>query len=119
MQLSHTSTNQHIGTTERRTYERFPCNRPALMTTPLGLFAIHILDVAKDGFGLRVPKFLPPGARVKIHLPYSVAEAEVRYCIQVGSEFGAGVYVRRIVSKSGGKRGKTGRGENGTYPFFN
>lgn len=68
------------------------------MTTALAPepFLVHILDEAKDGFGLRVPLFLSPGAIVSIHLPFSIAEAEVRYCIRVGNEFGVGVSVRRI-----------------------
>lgn len=86
---------------ERRTHERFPCDLPALMTTSLAPepLLVHILDSAKEGFGLRVPLFLPSGAIVSIHLPYSIAEAEVRYCVKVGNEFGVGVLVRRIITK--------------------
>lgn len=86
---------------ERRTHQRFPRDLPALMTTSLAPepLLVHILDEAKDGFGLRVPLFLPPGAIVSIHLPYSIAEAEVRYCVKVGDEFGVGVNVRRIFTK--------------------
>ena len=86
---------------ERRTHQRFPRDLPARMTTSFAAesLLVHILDEAKDGFGLRVPLFLPSGAIVSIHLPYSVAEAEVRYCVKVGNEFGVGVYVRRIFAK--------------------
>jgi hypothetical protein len=82
-------------------HQRFPCDLPALMTTSLAAepLLVHILDQTKDGFGLRVPLFLPSGAIVSIHLPYSIAEAEVRYCVKVGNEFGVGVNVRRILTK--------------------
>jgi hypothetical protein len=92
---------KQIGRVERRSHKRFPCSCPALMTTPLvaQMLPVKILDVAKDGFGLRVPIFLPPGAIVIIHLPYSMHEAQVRHCVKIGSEFGVGVYVRRIVAK--------------------
>jgi hypothetical protein len=91
--------NMRIG--ERRAHQRFPCDLPALMSTSLSPepLLVHILDQAKDGFGLRVPLFLPSGAIVSIHLPYSVAEAEVRYCVKVGNEFGVGVYVRRVYTR--------------------
>jgi hypothetical protein len=86
---------------ERRTHQRFPCDLPALMTTSLAPepLLVHIVDGAKDGFGLRVPLFLPSGAIVSIHLPCSIAEVEVRYCVKVGTEFGVGVFVRRIFPK--------------------
>lgn len=86
---------------DRRTHQRFPCDLPALMTTSLAPepLSVYILDSAKDGFGLRVPLFLPSGAIISIHLPYSIAEAEVRYCVKVGNEFGVGVFVRRIFTK--------------------
>jgi len=90
-----------IPRSKRRTHQRFPCDLPALMTTSLApeTFLVHILDEAKDGFGLRVQLFLPPGAIVSIHLPLSIAEAQVRYCVKVGNEFGVGVCVRRIFAK--------------------
>ena len=86
---------------ERRAHQRFPCALPALMTTSLAPepLLVYILDEAKDGFGLRVPLFLPSGAIVSIHLPYSIAEAEVRYCVKVGDEFGVGVNVRQVLKK--------------------
>jgi hypothetical protein len=86
---------------ERRAHQRFPCDLPAQMTTSLAPepVLVHILDQAKDGFGLRVPLFLPAGSIVSIHLPYSIAEAEVCYCIKVGNEFGLGVNVRRVLTK--------------------
>jgi hypothetical protein len=89
------------GLGDRRAHQRFPCDLPAIMTTSLAPepLLVHILDQAKDGFGLRVPLFLPSGAIVRIHLPYSIAEAEVRYCVQVGNEFGVGVNVQRILTK--------------------
>lgn len=92
---------KNIRRDERRTHQRFPCDLPAQMTTSFAPEAllVHILDEAKDGYGLRVPLFLPSGAIVRIHLPYSIAEAEVRYCVRVGNEFGVGVYVRRIFTK--------------------
>ena len=92
---------KNVGRVERRAHQRFPCDLPALMTTSLapGSLLVHILDEAKDGFGLRVPLFLPSGANVNIHLPYSIVEAEVRYCVKVGNEFGVGVNVRRIITK--------------------
>jgi hypothetical protein len=92
---------KNIRREERRTHQRFPCHLPALMTTSLApeSLLVHILDEAKDGFGLRVPIFLPPGAIVSIHLPFSIAEAEVRYCVEVGTEFGVGVNVRRVFPK--------------------
>ena len=91
--------NTRVG--ERRAHQRFPCDLPALMTTSLSPepFLVHILDEAKDGFGLRVPLFLPSGAIVRIHLPCSIAEAEVRYCVKVGNEFGVGVTVLRVLTK--------------------
>jgi len=100
MQLLETK-KKDIRRGERRTHQRFPCALPAQMTTSLAPepLLIHILDEAKDGFGLRVPLFLPSGAIISIHLPYSVAEAEVRYCVKVGNEFGVGVNVRRIFTK--------------------
>lgn len=100
MQLSETK-KKNIRRSDRRNHQRFPCDLPALMTTSHAPepFVVHILDQAKHGFGLRVPLFLPLGAEVSIHLPCSIAEAEVCYCVKVGDEFGVGVNVRRIVSK--------------------
>jgi hypothetical protein len=95
------SKKKNIGRGERRAHQRFPCDLTALMTTSLApeSLLVHIMDEAKDGFGLRVPLFLPPGAIVSIYLPYSIVEAEVRYCVKVGNEFGVGVNVLRIFTK--------------------
>lgn len=93
---------QHISAGERRGHPRFACDHPAYITTSLDPepVAIRIRNISKGGLGLRIPTFLPLGTQVHVHLKQSVAYAEVRYCVRVGSEFHAGVAVGKIEPKS-------------------
>lgn len=61
-----------------------------------GLSEIQVLDASEEGLKLSVPRFLPPGALVQIHLKSAIALAEVRYCLSAEQEFHAGVALQDV-----------------------
>ena len=94
--------NKFVDAGERRNHPRFACDHPAYMTSSMKSepVPVRIRNISKGGLGLRVPTFLPLSIDVDVHLKQSVAHGVVRYCVRVGSEFHAGVAVRKIEPKS-------------------
>jgi hypothetical protein len=94
--------SKHIDAGERRSHPRFACDHPAYIMSSLNPepVPVRIRNISTGGLGLRTPAFLPMGIEIDVHLKQSVAHGTVRYCARVGSEFHAGVEVKRIESKS-------------------
>jgi len=95
---------------ERRRYLRIHTDQPASMrlvdSWSRACQEIRVLDASTGGLKLRVPKFLDRGTLLQIHLqglapaglsPSALlAVAEVRYCLNAGDDFHAGVLFHEL-----------------------
>jgi len=89
---------------ERRHSQRIPTNDPArvkllypAVSEPL---PARILDVSKDGMKIELSCALAPGTIVEVLFKRFLAIAEVRYSVQIGEVFHAGVLIQDVFPKS-------------------
>jgi hypothetical protein len=89
---------------ERRQSQRIPTNDPARVkllhpsvSEPL---PARILDVSKDGMKVELARALEPGAIVEVLFKRFLAITEVRYCVQIGEVFHAGVLIQDVFPKA-------------------
>jgi anti-sigma factor RsiW len=89
---------------ERRQSQRIPTNDPArvklLHPTVSEPLPARILDVSKDGMKVELPCALEPGTIVEVLFKRFLAIAEVRYSVQVGEGFHAGVLIQDVFPKA-------------------
>lgn len=89
---------------ERRQSQRIPTNDPARVkllhpsvSEPL---PARILDVSKDGMKVELACALEPGTIVEVLFKRFLAIAEVRYSVQIGEVFHAGVLIQDVFPKA-------------------
>lgn len=89
---------------ERRQSQRIPTNDPAriklLHPTVSQPLPARILDVSKDGMKVEVACALEPGTIVEVLFKRFLAITEVRYCVQIGEMFHAGVLIQDVFPKA-------------------
>lgn len=56
----------------------------------------QIVDVSKRGLKLRVQRPIQPGTEIQIRLSRGFVLGEIRYCVQAGSSYVAGVLVEDV-----------------------
>lgn len=88
------------GGAERRRSPRFPTNDPAVVRCVYPVsdpWPVRVIDVSQTGMCLRTARFLEPGAEVKVVFGKLVAFGLIRYCLEVGVEYHAGVQLTQLV----------------------
>ena len=82
---------------EKRQEFRLATNEAAFVYSlnPLmpGSTLVRIVDVSKRGLKLHIDRRIEPGTEVQVKLDHVFVTGEIRYCVQVGSFFLAGVLV--------------------------
>jgi anti-sigma factor RsiW len=94
----------HPSPAERRQGQRIPTNDPArvklLHPTVSEPLPARILDVSKDGMKVEMACALEPGTIVEVLFKSFLAIAEVRYSVQIGEAFHAGVLIQDVFPKA-------------------
>jgi PilZ domain len=86
---------------EKRREPRFATNDPAFMQSinplTLGLTPVQVLDVSRQGLKLRIAQDVLTGSEIQVKLKDLFVLGEIRYCVQMGSVFLAGILVEDVV----------------------
>ena len=86
---------------EKRREPRFVTNEPAVMQSlnplRLGITPVRVLDVSRQGLKLRIGRQFLTGSEIQVKLKDLFVLGEVRYCVQVGSYFLAGILVEDVL----------------------
>ncbi len=100
-EFSHELVHLHQGVAEKRDAHRFPTDDPAVLQvlSPLSPdhWEVRIVNVSKSGMCVRTVRPIDRGAQVKVQRGTIIASGEVRYCIQVGETFHAGILLREVL----------------------
>ena len=92
---------------ERRRDPRFATNAAASVRSLYPLVpeyrAVRIVDISKRGMKLRSKDRIQPGAGIQIKLKGVFVLGEIRYCVQAGKFFLAGVLVDDVFWSNSGK----------------
>jgi PilZ domain/Putative zinc-finger len=90
---------------ENRKSPRVATDDPAALTVlkpeQSARVQIRIVNASKEGLRLRIPHELLTGAIVQIHVRGLFILAEVRYCIEAGESFYAGVEIHDVFPACG------------------
>jgi len=102
-ELSRLSRSQSAHSAEKRKYARFPTDDLAEIkliypnvSEPL---SIRVLDVSKEGLKVRLSHPLLTGITVEVRTLHALVFAEVRYCVEVGDFFEAGVQIQDVIPR--------------------
>jgi PilZ domain len=86
---------------EKRREPRFVMNDPAFLHSlnrlTLDLTPVQVLDVSRQGLKLRIERQILTGSEIQVKLKDLFVLGEIRYCIQVGKVFLAGILVRDVL----------------------
>ena len=86
---------------EKRREPRFVTNDPAIMQSlnplTLGLTPVQVLDVSRQGLKLRIAQDVLTGSEIQVKLKDLFVLGEIRYCVQMGSVFLAGILVEDVL----------------------
>jgi hypothetical protein len=95
-----TQPNNPLGA-EKRREPRFVTNEPAFMHSlnPLNmsLTPVQVLEVSRQGLKLRMGRQIRIGSEIQVKLKDLFVLGEIRYCVQVGSFFLAGILVEDVL----------------------
>jgi hypothetical protein len=87
---------------------RFVTNEPAFMQSlnplNLGLKSVQVLDVSRQGLKLRITQHVLTGSEIQVELKDLFVLGLIRYCVQVGSFFLAGILVEDVLQLQHGHR---------------
>lgn len=87
--------------TEKRREPRFVTDDPALLHSlnplTLDLTPIQVLDISRQGLKLRIGRQIRTGSEIQVKLKDLFVLGEIRYCVQVGSFFVAGMLVEDVL----------------------
>jgi hypothetical protein len=85
---------------EMRLEHRYPTDDPAILQVlnpeAPGRWKVRIRDVSRGGMCVMSPKPIDRGAQVTVQRGTSVAWGEIRYCVQIGEVFQAGILLREV-----------------------
>jgi hypothetical protein len=80
---------------------RFVTDDPAFIHSlnplTLDITPVQVLDVSRQGLKLRIGQHILTGSEIQVKLKDLFVLGEIRYCIQVGSFFLAGVLVEDVL----------------------
>jgi PilZ domain len=85
---------------EKRREPRFVTNDPAFIhsLSPLtALTPVQVLDVSRQGLKLHIGRQFRTGSEIQVKLKDLFVLGEIRYCVQVGSFFLAGILVEDVL----------------------
>jgi hypothetical protein len=63
----------------------------------LGITPVRVLDVSRQGLKLRIGRQFLTGSEIQVKLKDLFVLGEIRYCVQVGSFFLAGILVEDVL----------------------
>jgi hypothetical protein len=91
------------GGTEKRREHRIPADDPGQMQvfSPFSLekIRVQITDISRNGLKVRMPRFVQRASIVQVHVKEAIILGEVRYCIEAGAEFDAGIQIQDVVAR--------------------
>jgi hypothetical protein len=86
---------------EKRREPRLVTNDPAFIHSlnplTLDITPVQVLDVSRQGLKLRIGRHILTGSEIQVKLKDLFVLGEIRYCVQVGSFFLAGVLVEDVL----------------------
>ena len=86
---------------ERRRVRRLVTNDPAIIHSLNSLSpdftAVKVLDVSRQGLKLRIGRQFLTGSEIQVKLKDLFVLGKIRYCVQVGSCFLAGILVEDVL----------------------
>ena len=86
---------------EKRREPRFVTNDPAIIHSLNSLSPdftpVQVLDVSRQGLKLRIGRQFLTGSEIQVKLKDLFVLGEIRYCVQVGSFFLAGILVEDVL----------------------
>jgi hypothetical protein len=87
--------------TEKRRDPRFVTNDSAIVHSLNSLSqdftAVQVLDMSKQGLKLRIEQQILTGSEIQVKLKDLFVLGKIRYCVQVGSFFLAGILVEDVL----------------------
>jgi hypothetical protein len=90
------------GGREKRSEPRFVTNDSGFLQilNPFSdnMCRVRILDVSKNGLGLRLPTAALPGSEVKVGMKDYLAFGNIRYCVQTAEGFLVGIQIHDFIS---------------------
>ena len=95
-----TQPNNRPGARKRRE-PRFVTDDPAFIHSlnplTLDITPVQVLDVSRQGLKLRIGQHILTGSEIQVKLKDLFVLGEIRYCVQVGGFFLAGVLVEDVL----------------------
>jgi hypothetical protein len=86
---------------EKRRERRFVTNDPAFLHSldplTLNITPVQVLDVSKQGLKVRTGQHIRTGSEIQVKLKDLFVLGVIRYCVQVGSFFLAGILVEDVL----------------------
>jgi hypothetical protein len=86
---------------EKRRERRFVTDDPAFLHSlnplTLDITPVQVLDVSRQGLKLRIGREFLTGSEIQVKLKDLFVLGEIRYCVQVGSCFLAGILVEDVL----------------------
>jgi hypothetical protein len=86
---------------EKRRERRFVTNDSAFLHSlnplTLDLTPVQVLEVSRQGLKLRIGRQIRIGSEIQVKLKDLFVLGEIRYCVQVGSFFVAGMLVEDVL----------------------
>jgi hypothetical protein len=90
--------------TEKRREHRIPAEDHGKMQvfSPFSLekIRVQIADISRNGLKVRTPRFVQRASIVQVQVKKAIILGEVRYCIESGAEFDAGIQIQDVVPTS-------------------
>jgi hypothetical protein len=98
---SQIDTTQPPPKAEKRREPRFVTNDPAFIHSlnplTLDITPVQVLDVSRQGLKVRTGQHIRTGSEIQVKLKDLFVLGEIRYCVQVGSFFLAGILVEDVL----------------------
>src|SRR5579871_5314884 len=87
--------------TEKRREHRIPAEGHGQMQvfSPFSpeKIRVQIADISRNGLKVRTPRFVQRASIVQVQVKKAIILGEVRYCIESGAEFDAGIQIQDVV----------------------
>jgi hypothetical protein len=93
----------NYGGTEKRREFRIPTDDPGQMQTftpfsPLKI-RVQITNISRNGLKVRTPQYVQRATIVQVCVKEAIILGEVRYCVEAGAEFDAGIQIQDVVAR--------------------